>query len=74
MAGLHNSPYPQLKPFTTLYFGLSYNRYFSYRLLTDHTENTASQFAAYLEMFTEPLSRNGLHNPLRLLLRACILS
>jgi hypothetical protein len=43
--------------------------------LNGHKESTAAvllrDVTAYVEMFTEPLPRNGLHNPV-LVLRACI--
>jgi hypothetical protein len=39
---------------------------------TDHIENTNSYIVACWYVFTEPLPRNGLHNPVVLLLLACI--
>jgi hypothetical protein len=38
----------------------------------DHVENTASYIVTCWYVFTEPFPRNGLHNPVVLLLRACI--
>jgi hypothetical protein len=46
------------------------------RKLNGHKEHIASvllcDVTAYAEVFTEPLLRNGLHNPLVLLLRALL--